>query len=244
MDQQLNPEVVATANSHDGPIETDAVIVGAGPVGLFQVFELGLLEIKAHVIDSLAYPRWPVHRAVPRQADLRHPGRAHVHRQGADRQPAQADRTVRRHLPPRTGGVAGAEAGRWPLLRRDVQGHALPHQDDLHRRRRGLVPAALAETRRPRALRRFATLLSRQEPGAVRRQEPRHRRWRRFGTRLGAELRAGRSEPCRERDPAAPTRWVPGCAGQRGQDEGAVRGAGDAVHRRPGNGLRGARRPS
>jgi thioredoxin reductase (NADPH) len=37
-------------------IETDAVIVGAGPVGLFQVFELGLLEIKCHVIDSLAYP--------------------------------------------------------------------------------------------------------------------------------------------------------------------------------------------
>ncbi|WP_114653700.1 NAD(P)/FAD-dependent oxidoreductase [Polynucleobacter necessarius] len=36
------------------PIETDAVIIGAGPVGLFQVFELGLLEIKAHVIDSLA----------------------------------------------------------------------------------------------------------------------------------------------------------------------------------------------
>lgn len=45
-----------TAAAHDGPIETDAVIVGAGPVGLFQVFELGLLEIKAHVIDSLAYP--------------------------------------------------------------------------------------------------------------------------------------------------------------------------------------------
>jgi thioredoxin reductase (NADPH) len=37
-------------------IETDAVIVGAGPVGLFQVFELGLLEIKCHIIDSLAYP--------------------------------------------------------------------------------------------------------------------------------------------------------------------------------------------
>ena len=35
------------------PIETDAVIIGAGPVGLFQVFELGLLEVKAHVIDSL-----------------------------------------------------------------------------------------------------------------------------------------------------------------------------------------------
>ena len=35
------------------PIETDAVIIGAGPVGLFQVFELGLLEVQAHVIDSL-----------------------------------------------------------------------------------------------------------------------------------------------------------------------------------------------
>jgi thioredoxin reductase (NADPH) len=56
MDPLLNPEVVSTAAAHDGPIETDAVIVGAGPVGLFQVFELGLLEIKAHVIDALAYP--------------------------------------------------------------------------------------------------------------------------------------------------------------------------------------------
>ncbi|MBU3620571.1 NAD(P)/FAD-dependent oxidoreductase [Polynucleobacter sp. CS-Odin-A6] len=35
------------------PIETDAIIIGAGPVGLFQVFELGLLDIKTHVIDSL-----------------------------------------------------------------------------------------------------------------------------------------------------------------------------------------------
>ena len=38
------------------PIETDALIVGAGPVGLFQVFQLGLLEIKCHVIDALPYP--------------------------------------------------------------------------------------------------------------------------------------------------------------------------------------------
>ncbi|MBJ7309673.1 NAD(P)/FAD-dependent oxidoreductase [Rugamonas sp. CCM 8940] len=44
----------AITSSPAGPIEADAVIIGAGPVGLFQVFELGLLEIKAHVIDSLA----------------------------------------------------------------------------------------------------------------------------------------------------------------------------------------------
>lgn len=35
---------------------TDAVVVGAGPVGLFQVFELGLLGIHAHVIDALPEP--------------------------------------------------------------------------------------------------------------------------------------------------------------------------------------------
>jgi ferredoxin len=33
-------------------IETDAVIVGAGPVGLFQVFELGLQEVRAHVVTE------------------------------------------------------------------------------------------------------------------------------------------------------------------------------------------------
>ena len=38
------------------PIQTEVVIVGAGPCGLFQVFELGLLGIGAHVIDSLAHP--------------------------------------------------------------------------------------------------------------------------------------------------------------------------------------------
>ena len=35
------------------PVEADVVIIGAGPTGLFQVFELGLLALKAHVIDSL-----------------------------------------------------------------------------------------------------------------------------------------------------------------------------------------------
>ena len=37
-------------------IKTDAVIVGGGPVGLFAVFELGLVDIKAHVIDILDRP--------------------------------------------------------------------------------------------------------------------------------------------------------------------------------------------
>jgi thioredoxin reductase (NADPH) len=37
-------------------IETDALVIGAGPAGLFQTFELGLLEIHAHIVDSLAVP--------------------------------------------------------------------------------------------------------------------------------------------------------------------------------------------
>ncbi len=35
------------------PIETDAVVVGAGPVGLFQVFELGLLGLRVQLVDAL-----------------------------------------------------------------------------------------------------------------------------------------------------------------------------------------------
>jgi thioredoxin reductase (NADPH) len=37
----------------DNDITTEVVIIGAGPAGLFQVFELGLLGIKSHVVDSL-----------------------------------------------------------------------------------------------------------------------------------------------------------------------------------------------
>jgi thioredoxin reductase (NADPH) len=37
-------------------IQTDAVIVGAGPCGLFAIFELGLLGIRAHIVDALPKP--------------------------------------------------------------------------------------------------------------------------------------------------------------------------------------------
>src|SRR3954454_7009384 len=37
-------------------IKTDVLIIGAGPCGLFAVFELGLLDVKAHVIDILDKP--------------------------------------------------------------------------------------------------------------------------------------------------------------------------------------------
>ncbi len=52
------------------PIETDIIIVGAGPCGLFTVFEAGLLKLKCHLIDSLPqaggqcseiYPKKPIY---------------------------------------------------------------------------------------------------------------------------------------------------------------------------------------
>src|ERR1044072_9009049 len=50
--------------------KTDVVIIGAGPVGLFAVFECGMLKMKCHVIDSLEqtggqcaalYPEKPIY---------------------------------------------------------------------------------------------------------------------------------------------------------------------------------------
>jgi thioredoxin reductase (NADPH) len=38
------------------PITTEVLVIGAGPCGLFQVFELGLLGMSAHVVDSLKHP--------------------------------------------------------------------------------------------------------------------------------------------------------------------------------------------
>ena len=46
----------ASPSGADAPITTETVIIGAGPCGLFQVFELGLLGIGAHVVDSLRHP--------------------------------------------------------------------------------------------------------------------------------------------------------------------------------------------
>ena len=40
----------------DDMIKTDILIIGAGPVGLFTVFEAGLLKMKCHLIDALAQP--------------------------------------------------------------------------------------------------------------------------------------------------------------------------------------------
>ena len=37
------------------PIDTEALVIGAGPVGLFQVFQLGLQGVNCHLIDALPH---------------------------------------------------------------------------------------------------------------------------------------------------------------------------------------------
>lgn len=49
-------ETTQDASSEGAPIETDALIIGGGPCGLFSVFELGLLDIKCDVVDILGKP--------------------------------------------------------------------------------------------------------------------------------------------------------------------------------------------
>jgi thioredoxin reductase (NADPH) len=64
------------------PIETDAVIVGAGPVALFAVFELGLVDIKAHVIDILDKPGGQCAELYPEKPIYDIPGLPYVTGQG------------------------------------------------------------------------------------------------------------------------------------------------------------------
>jgi thioredoxin reductase (NADPH) len=63
------PQIDAEAPQVGAP-QVDAIIIGAGPVGLFAVFQLGMLGIKAHVIDALdevggqctaLYPEKPIY---------------------------------------------------------------------------------------------------------------------------------------------------------------------------------------
>jgi thioredoxin reductase (NADPH) len=63
-------------------IETDVVIVGAGPVGLFAVFELGLLEIKCHLVDILDRPGGQCTELYPEKPIYDIPGHPEISAQG------------------------------------------------------------------------------------------------------------------------------------------------------------------
>ncbi|SHI29082.1 thioredoxin reductase (NADPH) [Cruoricaptor ignavus] len=55
-------------------IETDLLIIGAGPTGLFAVFEAGLLKIKCHIIDALPQPGGQLAELYPKKPIFDIPG--------------------------------------------------------------------------------------------------------------------------------------------------------------------------
>src|SRR5215475_13665200 len=71
--------VVAEAG---GTHQTDVIIVGAGPVGIFAVFELGLLDMKAHLVDILDRPGGQCAELYPEKPIYDIPGIVEVTGQG------------------------------------------------------------------------------------------------------------------------------------------------------------------
>ena len=55
-------------------IKTDIVIIGAGPVGLFAVFEAGLMKLKCHVIDAIPIPGGQLSEIYPKKPIYDIPG--------------------------------------------------------------------------------------------------------------------------------------------------------------------------
>jgi thioredoxin reductase (NADPH) len=55
-------------------ITTDLLIIGAGPTGLFAVFEAGLLKLKCHLIDALPQPGGQLTELYPKKPIFDIPG--------------------------------------------------------------------------------------------------------------------------------------------------------------------------
>lgn len=60
--------------SSQKPIETDIIIIGAGPVGIFTIFEAGLLKLRCHLIDVLAEPGGQLTEIYPKKPIYDIPG--------------------------------------------------------------------------------------------------------------------------------------------------------------------------
>ncbi|TPQ48721.1 ferredoxin--NADP(+) reductase [Prosthecomicrobium hirschii] len=56
MSETIAPDVIAPDAINTDAIATDVLVIGAGPVGIFAVFELGLLDMRCHLVDILDRP--------------------------------------------------------------------------------------------------------------------------------------------------------------------------------------------
>ena len=173
-------------------IKTDVLIVGAGPVGLFAVFELGLLDIKAHLVDILdkvggqcaeLYPEKPIY-------DI--PGIPYITGHGLTDALMQQIKPFGPDVSPqRDGDLAGKDRrSRLPRHHRRRQDFRVQMRGGGGRRR--LVPAQAPADQRYRALRAEVGLLRRAQDGYLPRQAAGDRRRWRQRARLDAQSAADR----------------------------------------------------
>ena len=200
-------------------VETDVVIVGAGPVGLFAVFELGLLDIKAALVDILDKPGGQCAELYPEKPIYDIPGYPIVSGEGLVEKLMEQIHPFNPtfHLGQMIETLVREPDGRFRLVERHR--HHLPLQGGGHRRRRRIVPAEASAGSRHRGLRGRVGSLRRAPHGRFPRSRCAGRRRRRFRPRLGAQPSADRQEP----DAASPPRRVPRRPRQRQQDARAGR---------------------
>ncbi len=176
------------------PIRTDMVIVGAGPVGLFAVFEAGLLNMQCQLVDNLdkiggqcaeLYPDKPIYDipAVPRCT-----GEQLTELLLEQIRPFEP----RFHLKP-AGRAPGAARGR-PLAADHQRGAGARGAGRGDRGRRRQLRAAPPAARRRRGARGPLAVLCRAPDGGVPRQGHPGRGRRRFGARLDPQSAADREQ--------------------------------------------------
>ena len=167
-------------------IETDALIIGAGPVGLFAVFELGLLDVKAHVIDILDRPGGQCAELYPEKPIYDIPALPVVTGQEL------VDRLMEQikpfeptfHFGERVDALRRVEGG---FEVETDSGAALPRQGRRRRGGRRLVHAEAAAACGHRSVRGRLRFLCGAEDGCVSREKGRGGWRRRFRARLDAE---------------------------------------------------------
>ena len=121
--------------------ETDAVVIGAGPGGLFQVFQLGLQSLAAHIIDALPYAGGQCVELYGDKPIYDIPGVPVC--TGANWQPCCSSKSpLPAPVAPEHAGGCSANAGRHRALSRHHHPrHHLECPRSVHRRGRGRVRA-------------------------------------------------------------------------------------------------------
>lgn len=111
----MTSEIISAAPG--GQFETDVAIIGAGPVGLFAVFECGMLKLKCHVLDALEFVGGQCSALYPEKPIYDIPGHPAI--EGADLIGKLAEQAApfapTYHLGQQVTALARQADGRWLL---------------------------------------------------------------------------------------------------------------------------------